>query len=64
MTVAMHNEFTAIIEEDENGWWVATSLEVPAAVGQGRTVDAAREDLEAAITFVLAYQQERAATAG
>lgn len=56
----IHNEFTAIIEEGEDGWWVATSPEVPAAVGQGRTVDAARDDLEAAIRLVLAYQREQA----
>lgn len=56
----MQNEFTAIIEEGENGWWVATSPEVPAAVGQGRTVDDAREDLEAAIRLALAYQREQA----
>jgi predicted RNase H-like HicB family nuclease len=54
-----HHEFTAIIEEGENGWWVATSPEVPAAVGQGRNVDAARDDLEAAILLVLAYQREQ-----
>jgi predicted RNase H-like HicB family nuclease len=56
----MHNEFTAIIEEGDNGWWVATSPEVPVAVGQGRTVDAAREDLAAAISLVLEYQREQA----
>ena len=56
----MQNEFSVIIEEGENGWWVATSPEVAAAVGQGRTVDAARDDLEATILFVLAYQREQA----
>lgn len=56
----MHIEFTAIIEEGENGWWVATSPEVPAAVGQGKTVDEARSDLESAIELVLAFQRERA----
>lgn len=56
----MRNEFTAIIEEGENGWWVATSPEVPAAVGQGRSVEEAHEDLRAAIAFVLECQRDEA----
>ena len=60
MIARMHNEFTAIIEEGDNGWWVATSPEVPAAVGQGRTVNEAREDLASAIELVLAFQREQA----
>lgn len=31
----MQNEFTAIIQQDE-GWFVAYSPEVPGATGQGR----------------------------
>ena len=56
----MRNEFTAIIEEGENGWWVATCPEVPPAVGQGRTVEEAREELESAVAFVLEYQRDMA----
>ncbi|MFN0148237.1 MAG: type II toxin-antitoxin system HicB family antitoxin [Dehalococcoidia bacterium] len=56
----MRNEFTAIIEAGDDGWWVATCPEVPPAVGQGRTPDEAREDLEAAIQFVLEYLRDEA----
>ena len=31
----MHNEFTAIIEQD-GGWFIAYSLEIPGTNGQGR----------------------------
>jgi predicted RNase H-like HicB family nuclease len=31
----MHNEFTAIIERDEE-WYIAYCLEIPGANGQGR----------------------------
>ena len=33
----MHNEFTAIIEHDED-WYVAYCPEIPDANGQGRTL--------------------------
>ena len=56
----MRNALTVTIEAGENGWWVATSPEVPAAVGQGRTAASASDDLEAAIVLVLAYQHEQA----
>ncbi|MFQ5616484.1 MAG: type II toxin-antitoxin system HicB family antitoxin [Anaerolineales bacterium] len=38
----MHNEFTAIIEQDEN-WHIAYCPEIPGANGQGRTLEACRE---------------------
>jgi len=34
----MHNEFTAIIEEDD-GWFVAYCPEIPGANGQGRITE-------------------------
>lgn len=48
----MHNEFTAIIEEDD-GWYIAYSPEIPGANGQGRTVVEARESLAEAISLIL-----------
>ena len=48
----MHNEFTAIIEQDED-WFVAYSPEVPGANGQGRTKDEARKSLAEAIALIL-----------
>ena len=56
----MRNEFTAIIEPGDDGWWVASCPEVPAAIGQGRTPDDASEDLIAAIQLVLEYLRDEA----
>ena len=48
----MANEFTAIIEKDGD-WFVAYCPEIPGANGQGRTKDAARENLADAIKLIL-----------
>jgi hypothetical protein len=48
----MRNEFTAIIEQDE-GWFIAYSPEVPGANGQGRTKDQAMQSLAQAIELIL-----------
>ena len=48
----MHNEFTAIIEQDE-GWFIAYCPEIPGANGQGRTKDEALESLRGAIELIL-----------
>jgi predicted RNase H-like HicB family nuclease len=48
----MHNEFTAIIERDEE-WFVAYCPEIPGANGQGHTADEARQSLAAAISLIL-----------
>ncbi|MBI5948443.1 MAG: type II toxin-antitoxin system HicB family antitoxin [Chloroflexi bacterium] len=56
----MRNEFTAIIEPGENGWWIAQCPEVPGANGQGRTPEEARSDLAAAIELVLEYLRDEA----
>lgn len=50
--IAMENEFTAIIEQDE-GWYVAYSPEIPGANGQGRAKEEARTSLRAAIQLIL-----------
>ena len=55
----MHNEFTAIIEQDGD-WYIAYSPEVTGANGQGRTKDEARASLAAAISLVLADRREDA----
>ena len=39
MMAVMHNEFTAIIEKDDQ-WFVAYCPEIPGANGQGRSADA------------------------
>lgn len=48
----MHNEFTAIIEQDE-GWFIAYCPEIPGANGQGRTVEECRQSLAEAIALIL-----------
>ena len=53
----MHNEFTAIIEQDE-AWYIAYCLEIPGANGQGRTPDDARESFVEAIALLLADRRE------
>ena len=53
----MRNEFTAIIEQDD-GWFIAYSPEVPGANGQGRTKDEARHSLAQAIDLILLDRRE------
>jgi predicted RNase H-like HicB family nuclease len=53
----MRNEFTAIIEQDE-GWYIAYSPEVPGANGQGRTKDEAIKSLRGAIELILQDRRE------
>jgi predicted RNase H-like HicB family nuclease len=48
----MHNEFTAIVERDEE-WFVAYCPEVPGANGQGRSRDEALASLRDAIALIL-----------
>jgi len=48
----MHNEFTAIIEQDEQ-WYIAYCPEIPGANGQGETVEECKDNLTAAISLVL-----------
>ena len=53
----MVNEFTAIIEQDE-GWFVAYSLEIPGANGQGRTKDEVLASLVQGIELILEDRRE------
>ena len=55
----MHNEFTAIIEQEE-GWYVAYSPEVPGANGQGKTKTEAVKDLSEAIRLILEDRRQDA----
>jgi len=54
---SMHNEFTAIIEQDGD-WFVGYSPEIPGANGQGRTPEECRENLVAAIALILDDRRE------
>ena len=48
----MHNEFTAVIERDDD-WYIAYCPEVPGANGQGRTKEEAKQSLTEAIALIL-----------
>jgi predicted RNase H-like HicB family nuclease len=58
----VRNEFTAIIEKSD-GWFIASSPELPAANGQGRTREEALTSLAAAIELVLEDLREDALAA-
>ena len=53
----MRNEFTAIIERDDE-WYIAYCPEIPEANGQGRTKDEARQSLAEAIALILEDRRE------
>jgi predicted RNase H-like HicB family nuclease len=53
----MHNEFTAIVEQDGD-WYIGYCLEVPGANGQGRTVDECKQSVADAIALILEDRRE------
>jgi len=53
----MHNEFTAIIEQDGD-WFIAYCPEIPGANGQGRTREECRQNLAEAIALILEDRRE------
>ena len=55
----MHNEFTAIVERDED-WFVAYSAEISGANGQGKTKREALQSLAEAIDLILTDRREDA----
>ena len=48
----MQNQFTAIIEKDEE-WYIAFCPEIPGANGQGKTPDECKKSLGDAIALIL-----------
>jgi predicted RNase H-like HicB family nuclease len=55
----MRNEFTYIIEQDED-WFVGYCPEIPGANGQGRTAEECRVSLAEAISLILIDRREDA----
>lgn len=55
----MHNEFTAIVERDED-WFIAYCPEIPGANGQGKTKAEALKSLSEAIDLILQDRREDA----
>jgi len=55
----MHNEFTAIVERDDE-WFLAYCPEVPGANGQGKSKSEAITSLSEAIRLILQDRREDA----
>jgi len=55
----MHNEFTAIIERDED-WFIAYCPEIPGANGQGRSIEECKRSLAEAIALILEDRRQDA----
>jgi len=55
----MRNEFTAIIERDDD-WFIAYCPEIPGANGQGRTREECQKSLAEAIALILEDRREDA----
>ena len=55
----MHNEFTAIIEQDGE-WYIGYCPEIPGANGQGRSVEECRRNLAEAIGLILEDRRQDA----
>jgi len=52
--------YTAIYERGDDGWWVASCLEMPEAITQGETIEEARVNLQDAIQLLLEVRREDA----
>ena len=57
--MTMHNEFTAVVEQD-GIWFIGYCPEIPGANGQGKTKDECLRNLAAAINLILADRREDA----
>ena len=53
----MHNEFTAIIEKDDD-WYIPYCPKIPGANGQGRTIEECRKSLMDTINLILEDRRE------
>src|SRR5262249_10544207 len=59
LEVPMRNEFTAIIEHEDD-WYIGYCPEIPGANGQGRTIEEGRRSLADAIALILEDRGEEA----
>jgi len=53
----MHNEFTAVFEQDGD-WFIAYCPEIPGANGQGLSKEECRQNLSEAIALILEDRRE------
>lgn len=56
----MSLDLTILIEEGEDGYWVATIPEIPGAFSQGKTQDEARENVLEALEDLMIARRELA----
>jgi len=57
MGESMANEFTAVLERDED-WFIAYCPEIPGANGQGKSREEALDSLSGAIALILQDRRE------
>ena len=51
-------EYTAIIEQTSDGWYIAHCAEVPNAHTQGLTLEEVTENLKEAVDLILSSEKE------
>ena len=51
-------EFNVVIEKDEDGWLVATALEIPGCYTQGKTIPQLLERIKEAIEVCLEAEED------
>ena len=51
--------YTAIIEQSEDGWYVGQVQEIPEAISQGRTIEELTQNLLDALEMVIDYHREQ-----
>ena len=51
--------FTVLLEEGEDGYYVANCVEIPEAISQGKTKEEAVKNIKEAIEAVLEWRQKR-----
>ncbi|MDR2970741.1 MAG: type II toxin-antitoxin system HicB family antitoxin [Bacteroidales bacterium] len=51
-------EYTAIIKEIEDGWYMGQCEQVPGAMTQGQTVEEVKENLKEVIPLILECEKE------
>ena len=51
-------EYTAIIKEIEDGWYMGQCEQVPGAITQGKTINEVEENLKEAIALILEDEKE------
>jgi len=51
-------EYTAIIKDIEDGWYMGQCEQIPNAITQGQTIDEVKENLKDAISLLLEDEME------